>query len=131
MQSPQSHLANEARLVSALLPEEREQLAALLRTLLIEFGNPTQHRPDERLGLRVSATHVVHQRRAAVGSLPQLGSSSSGFAPMAGQKELASPSVTCSCRPEINLSTRCRASPAPLREISGPSSSPSDGAAAR
>jgi hypothetical protein len=67
------HLRNEARLVSALAPEDLEQLAVLLRRLLIEFDNPTHHRPDDRLGLRVSPTHIAVDRRAAVGLPPATG----------------------------------------------------------
>jgi DNA-binding MarR family transcriptional regulator len=83
------HLRNEARLVSGLPPEARDQLAALLRTLLIEFDNPAQGRPDVRLGLRVTPTHVAVERRAAVGLPPPAGlliesSRSDGWAGSAG-----------------------------------------------
>jgi DNA-binding MarR family transcriptional regulator len=60
------HLANEARLIAALGPDEQSALARLLQVLLVEY-EPTDQRPGERLGFTLSAAHVGQQRRAAVG----------------------------------------------------------------
>ncbi len=66
------HLANEDRLLSALDPKERAQLAELLRRLLIDFE-------DERLdctlplGLRLAPAHVARRRRAEVGLSDRVG----------------------------------------------------------
>jgi DNA-binding MarR family transcriptional regulator len=67
------HLANEDRLLAALRPDERSQLADLLRILLIEFDQPAEARPDEELGFRVAPSHVAQERRAAVGLPPASG----------------------------------------------------------
>jgi DNA-binding MarR family transcriptional regulator len=64
------HLANEARLVAALSPEEQVVVADLLRVMLIEIEQPAAARPDHRLGLTVASAYVGQQRRAAVG-LPE------------------------------------------------------------
>jgi DNA-binding MarR family transcriptional regulator len=61
------HLANEARLVAALSPDEQARLGALLKTLLIEVEQPDADRPDRRLGMIVAPASVGQQRRAAVG----------------------------------------------------------------
>jgi len=61
------HLANEARLVAALHPEDQARLARLLEILLIEFEPVVGPRPDERLGFTVAPAYVGHQRRAAAG----------------------------------------------------------------
>jgi DNA-binding MarR family transcriptional regulator len=66
------HLANEARLVSALQPDEQAELARLLQVLLVEFEPPID-RPDDRLGLRAAPAHVGQQRRASVGLAPTVG----------------------------------------------------------
>ena len=47
------HLGNEDRLLAALRPEERDELARLLRILLIEFDQPADGRPDEELGFEL------------------------------------------------------------------------------
>jgi len=60
------HLANEARLLSALEPAERDQLAELLRRLLLSFEN-VQSPLAAQLGLRLEPNHVAGARRAAVG----------------------------------------------------------------
>jgi DNA-binding MarR family transcriptional regulator len=67
------HLANEARLVSALGPDEQAELARLLQTLLVEFEPPGDARPDRRLGLTVAPAHVGQERRASVGLPPAAG----------------------------------------------------------
>ena len=68
-----AHLGNEDRLLAALRPEERDELARLLRVLLIEFDQPTDGRPDEELGFRTAPSHVAQERRAAVGLPPAAG----------------------------------------------------------
>jgi DNA-binding MarR family transcriptional regulator len=67
------HLGNEDRFLAALRPEERDELARLLRILLIEFDQPADGRPDEELGFRAAPAHVAQQRRAAVGLPPAAG----------------------------------------------------------
>ena len=67
------HLGNEDRLLAALRPEERDELARLLRILLIEFDQPADGRPDEELGFRAAPAHVAQERRAAVGLPPAAG----------------------------------------------------------
>jgi DNA-binding MarR family transcriptional regulator len=67
------HLANEARLVAALDPQQQSTLAALLQSLLVEYEPGVGHRPDERLGLVVAPAHVGLRRRAAVGLEPRTG----------------------------------------------------------
>lgn len=66
------HLANEARLVSALSPADRAELARMLQILLVDF-EPIEERPDTPLGLTVSPGHVGQQRRSAVGLPPAAG----------------------------------------------------------
>jgi len=61
------HLANEARLVAALDPEEQAHLAQLLKTLLLEFEPVVDPRPDQPLGFAVAPAHAGHARRAAAG----------------------------------------------------------------
>ena len=68
------HLANEDRLLSALSQEQREQLASLLRTLLLSFEpldpEDPQH-PSHWLGASLAPAHVArHMRRAA--GLPEV-----------------------------------------------------------
>ena len=60
-----AHLATGDRLLSALTPAQREQLAALLRTLLRSFEHETFSVPA--LGLRLTAAHASRARRLAVG----------------------------------------------------------------
>jgi DNA-binding MarR family transcriptional regulator len=67
------HLGNEDRLLAALRPDERDELARLLRILLIEFDQPADGRPDEELGFRAAPAHVAQERRAAVGLPPAAG----------------------------------------------------------
>jgi DNA-binding MarR family transcriptional regulator len=61
------HLANEARLVTALDPAEQTQLAHLLKILLIEFEPVVGARPDQLLGFSVAPAHDGHARRADAG----------------------------------------------------------------
>jgi len=60
------HLANEDRLLSALDPEQREQLADLLRRLLASFESSTSAAAQE-LGLILAPAHLARARRKAVG----------------------------------------------------------------
>ncbi len=63
-----AHLDNERRLLAALGAPEQEQLAGLLRTLLIEFeGSVLPPAAPLRLGLTLAPTHVTISMRAAVG----------------------------------------------------------------
>jgi DNA-binding MarR family transcriptional regulator len=67
------HLANEARLVAALSPDEQALVGRLLKTLLVEIEQPTADRPDHRLGMTVAPAADGQQRRAAVGLPAQPG----------------------------------------------------------
>jgi DNA-binding MarR family transcriptional regulator len=58
------HLRNEDVLLSALTDAERDQLAGLLRKLLVGFEHERSVSP---LGFTVSAAHVARRARAAVG----------------------------------------------------------------
>jgi DNA-binding MarR family transcriptional regulator len=58
------HLRNEDVLLSALTDAERDQLAGLLRKLLVGFEHERSASP---LGFTVSAAHVARRARAAVG----------------------------------------------------------------
>jgi DNA-binding MarR family transcriptional regulator len=58
------HLRNEDVLLSALTEAERDQLAALLRKLLVGFEHEQSISP---LGFTVAAAHVARRARAAVG----------------------------------------------------------------
>jgi DNA-binding MarR family transcriptional regulator len=59
-----AHLANEDVLLSALTREETEQLAGLLRKLLVAFEHPRSRSP---LGFTVEPAHRARRARAAVG----------------------------------------------------------------
>jgi DNA-binding MarR family transcriptional regulator len=59
-----AHLANEERLLTALEPAERAQLADLLRKLLLSFEGA--HQPA-RLGVALAPAHVARRMRRAVG----------------------------------------------------------------
>jgi DNA-binding MarR family transcriptional regulator len=62
------HLANEARLLSALTDAEQGQLAALLRKLLLSYeGEAPADGVPVRLGLEVAPAHVARRMRRAVG----------------------------------------------------------------
>lgn len=58
------HLANEELLLSALSDDERRQLAALLRKLLVAFEH---EQSTSSLGFTVSPAHLARRARAAVG----------------------------------------------------------------
>jgi DNA-binding MarR family transcriptional regulator len=65
------HLGNERRLLAALDAGEREALASLLRTLLVEFeGSCPDGAAVARLGLTLAPAHVAIAMRRAVGLEP-------------------------------------------------------------
>jgi DNA-binding MarR family transcriptional regulator len=66
------HLANEDRLLAALEPGEREQLAGLLRKLLVELEGSNRATGD-RLGVSLEPAHIAIRRRVAVGLPPVAG----------------------------------------------------------
>jgi len=61
-----SHLATEGRMLAALSDEDRNQLAGLLRTLLVEFET-RQPVTVSRVGLDVAPAHETIDKRALVG----------------------------------------------------------------
>jgi DNA-binding MarR family transcriptional regulator len=65
-----AHLAEEDRLLSALTPEQREQLASLLRILLLSFepiaGEDPRH-PSHWIGASLAPAHVARRIRRSVG----------------------------------------------------------------
>lgn len=68
------HLANEDRLLSALTPSERDQLAELLRKLLIGFeGEAADDGEPVRLGVALQPAHVARAMRRAVGLPDRVG----------------------------------------------------------
>jgi DNA-binding MarR family transcriptional regulator len=67
-----AHLANEARLLSALSESEQKLLADLLRKLLVEFEGSVPSDPGGgRLGLLLVPAHVTIEMRESVG-LPRV-----------------------------------------------------------
>jgi len=64
------HLANEDILLSALNPDERHRLAALLRKLLVAFEHDRSTSP---LGFTVAPAHTARRARRAVGLSDQAG----------------------------------------------------------
>ena len=64
------HLANEDILLSALNPDERRRLAALLRKLLVAFEHERSTSP---LGFTVAPAHTARRARRAVGLSDQAG----------------------------------------------------------
>jgi DNA-binding MarR family transcriptional regulator len=60
------HLANQDRLLSALTGAERQQLAALLRRLLVAFESESID-AVLRLGVRLEPAHLARARRLAAG----------------------------------------------------------------
>lgn len=63
-----AHLENERRLLAALDPDEEEQLAGLLRKLLVEFEG-SRPDPDAQLqvGVALAPAHVALRMRAELG----------------------------------------------------------------
>jgi DNA-binding MarR family transcriptional regulator len=69
-----AHVGNERRLLAALEPGEREQLAGLLRKLLVEFeGSRPPLDAPLHVGLTVAPAHVTMALRASVGLPPAEG----------------------------------------------------------
>jgi DNA-binding MarR family transcriptional regulator len=66
-----AHLANERRLLAPLTEDERQQLAGLLRKLLVEFEGSCA--ADAALGLTLAPAHVAISAREAVGLPPVAG----------------------------------------------------------
>ncbi len=68
------HLANEDRLLSALNTEQREQLAALLRILLLSFDRiapEDPHHPSRLIGASLAPAHSARKMRRSSG-LPDI-----------------------------------------------------------
>ena len=68
------HLANEDRLLSALSMEQREQLATLLRILLLSFepiASEDPHHPSHWIGASLAPAHSARTIRRAAG-LPDI-----------------------------------------------------------
>jgi DNA-binding MarR family transcriptional regulator len=68
-----AHVAAEERLLAALDAGEREQLAALLRRLLVSFEGSAAGGDLPRLGAVLSPAHVTIAMRRAVGLPPVAG----------------------------------------------------------
>lgn len=62
-----AHVATENRLLAALNPAQREQLADLLRQLLVSFEGSTADGDAPRLGLILAPAHVTIALRRAAG----------------------------------------------------------------
>lgn len=67
------HLANEARLIAALPEPQRQVLADLLRTILVDIEQPADDRPDHRLGFTAAPATATQRKRADLGLPPQPG----------------------------------------------------------
>lgn len=67
-----THLSSEDLLLSALAPDERDQLAALLRKLLLSFERTGPH-AARAWGMTLEPARVARRRRAAVGLTDQTG----------------------------------------------------------
>jgi DNA-binding MarR family transcriptional regulator len=68
-----AHLENARRMLAALGEEEQEQLAALLRRLLVELEGGGRGAGAGRLGLTLAPAHVTLAMRRAVGLSPDPG----------------------------------------------------------
>jgi DNA-binding MarR family transcriptional regulator len=68
-----AHVAAEDRLLAALDTAERDQLAALLRRLLVSFEGSAAEGELPRLGLVLAPAHVTIAMRRAVGLPPEAG----------------------------------------------------------
>jgi DNA-binding MarR family transcriptional regulator len=66
-----AHIATENRLLAALNTEQREQLAALLRQLLISYEGCTTDETFPHLGLTLAPAHATVEIRRSVG-LPEI-----------------------------------------------------------
>lgn len=62
-----AHVATEHRLLAALSTEQREELAGLLRQLLVSFEGSTAEGSPARLGLTLAPAHSTLEMRRAVG----------------------------------------------------------------
>ena len=65
-----AHLAEEDRLLSALNPEQREQLASLLRILLLSFepiADEDPRHPSHWIGASLAPAHVAQRIRRSAG----------------------------------------------------------------
>ena len=67
------HLANESRLIASVPEPQRDALAGVLRTILIDVEQPQQGRPDHALGLVVAPAPATQRKRAELGLPPQHG----------------------------------------------------------
>lgn len=67
------HLANEARLVASVPEPQRDVLAGILRTVLIDIEQPHAHRPDHRLGFTATPATATQRKRAELGLPAQHG----------------------------------------------------------
>ena len=61
------HLANEARLLAAIPPDDRLALARILRGILIDVEQPENDRPDVRLGFVSAGATAAQRKRAELG----------------------------------------------------------------
>lgn len=71
-----AHIATESRLLSALTSEQRDELASLLRVLLVSFEGSAGEPGEEtfpRLGLTLAPAHHTLDARRAVGLSPVTG----------------------------------------------------------
>ncbi|MGH3428853.1 MAG: MarR family winged helix-turn-helix transcriptional regulator [Mycobacteriales bacterium] len=55
-----AHIQNENKALAALTPEESDQLAALLRTLLLSYGDGSQHHRDRNYRLERRRSEAPH-----------------------------------------------------------------------
>jgi DNA-binding MarR family transcriptional regulator len=68
-----AHIATESRLLSALSADQRDQLACLLRVLLVSFEGSAGEETFPRLGLTLAPAHHTLDARRAVGLPPVTG----------------------------------------------------------
>jgi DNA-binding MarR family transcriptional regulator len=68
-----AHIATENRLLSALSSQQRDELARLLRALLVSFEGSTGEETFPRLGLTLAPAHHTLDARRAVGLPPVTG----------------------------------------------------------
>jgi DNA-binding MarR family transcriptional regulator len=68
-----AHIATESRLLSALTSQQRDELASLLRVLLVSFEGSAWEETFPRLGLTLAPAHRTLDARRAVGLPPVTG----------------------------------------------------------
>lgn len=68
-----AHIATESRLLSALTSQQRDELASLLRVLLVSFEGSAGEETFPRLGLTLAPAHHALDARRAVGLPPVTG----------------------------------------------------------